>query len=126
MNKKFKSISPRIQFFMHVTATQQTEIKKENLDNLKVFGKKFKNMTSLNVLEIDPKVRRKCINLSFDLQDMDSAERLAFMYDDPAFPKTEKILMINTCLSIMEQIEAYEVCATLDRMRQYMRKQNVC
>jgi hypothetical protein len=126
MNKKFKNISPRIQFFMHVTSSKQTEIKKENLDNLKVFGQKFKNMTSLNVLEIDPKVRRKCINLSLDLQDMNSAERLAFMYDDPAFPKTEKILMINTCLSIMEQIEAYEVCATLDRMRKYMRKQGDC
>jgi hypothetical protein len=74
----------------------------------------------IDVKQIDDSIRKKCIDISLDLQTMDSADRLAFMYDDPAFPKDEKVLMLNTCIQVMEQIEEYETCATLFRMKQYM------
>jgi len=120
MNKKYKSITPRIQFLMHVQSTIQSSTQQKSNDPFKELGKKFINMVILNVQTIDEKVRKKCINLSYDIQEMNSAERLAFMFEDPSFPKTEKLLMINTCLTVMEHIEEYEVCATLDRMRKYM------
>jgi hypothetical protein len=121
MNKKFKNISARMQFLMHIQSTQE-EIEQEKINRYKTLSRKIRNMINVNVKDIDDKIRRKCINLSFDLQEMNSADRLAFLYDDPSFPKNEKILMLNTCISIMETIEEYEVCATLDRMRQYMSK----
>jgi hypothetical protein len=123
MNKKSKNIPPRIQFLMHVQSTIESSTKHKSVDPFKNLGKKFRNMILLNVNEIDEKIRRKCIRLSFDLEEMNSAERLAFMYEDPSFPKYEKMLMINTCITVMEQIEAYEVCATLDRMRKYMNRE---
>jgi hypothetical protein len=86
---------------------------------------RYKNLNNhiskmISVKEIDDSIRKKCIGLSFDLQFMDSADRLAFMYEDPSFPRHEKVLMLETCISVMEQIEEYETCATLHRMRKYI------
>jgi hypothetical protein len=123
LNKKSKYLSARLQFLLHVQSVQNTTVSQKTMGNFKNLNRKFRKMIAVNLQDIDSKIRKKCINLSYDLQDMNSADRLAFMYEDPSFPRNEKILMINTCISVMEQIEAYEVCATLDRMRQYMQRQ---
>ena len=120
MKQKFKSVSEHLEHLINIQFTEQAKEKQQTLISSRYLSRKFRHM--INIQEIDVKVRKKCINLSYDLQFMNSADRLAFLYDDPTFPKDEKILMLNTCISVMEQIEDYEVCATLDRMRKYMFK----
>lgn len=93
-------------------------MKQNKRKGAKHLNRKFRKM--INIQEIDSKIRKKCIDLSYDLQEMNSADRLAFLFEDPSFPKNEKMLMLDTCIGVMEQIEEYEVCATLDRMRKYM------
>jgi hypothetical protein len=81
----------------------------------KKLGSTYRELIDLN--KIDGRLRKKCISLSFELHNMNSADRLAFMFEEPSFPQEEKLIMLDTCIKVLEEREYYEMCATLFRMR---------
>jgi hypothetical protein len=83
--------------------------------NQKKIGSTCKTIVDMS--KLDDQLRKKCISISLDLHNMNSADRLAFMYDEPGFPMDEKLFMLDTCIKVLEEFENYEMCATLHRMR---------
>jgi hypothetical protein len=78
----------------------------------------------IDIRKLDEDLKQKCIDMSLELHYMDPAERMVFMYEEPHFPKHEKTMLLDTCIRVLEQIEDYEVCATLFRLRTVMNKPN--
>lgn len=76
----------------------------------------------VDIKKLDEDLKQKCVDMSLELYYMDPEERMVFMYEEPQFPNREKALLLNTCISILEQMEDYEVCATLHSMRTLLNK----
>ncbi len=118
--RKFKSVSSRIQFLADVQSAKETIEQKKVLTRSKLLSIKYRNMKNLQ--EEDTDIRKRFITLAYELQDMNSADRMAYLYEDPSFPKEEKIIILNACIAIMEKMQEFEVCETLNRMRAILKK----
>lgn len=116
LNKKIKAATNFTVNFNQI----KTHMDKVNSDS------KFKDIENvcrnLNIDSIDDSVKQKCIEISEDLHNMNSAERLVFLYEEPHFPGRDKAIMLETCIRILEHTEDYEMCATLHRMRTFLSK----
>jgi hypothetical protein len=70
-----------------------------------------------NVISIDQKTEIDFINLSRDLIQMTSDEKVKFLCSQDGIPLREKVQVIETFIMILEKIEDYETCAGLFKLR---------
>lgn len=114
LNKKCKSISEGL-FFTITETTSETDHVITPMERMRELCRKGK--AAIDVKRLDASLRRECIEMAYEFNLMNSAERISFLFEDPNFPREEKLMMLNACTRVMEQMEEFEVCETLKRMR---------
>ena len=122
MNKKKKNSSEGLLFSISCegNSAKTKSNTKRPVMRLRELSKACK--VEIDIKKLDEDLKQKCIDMSLELHYMDPAERMVFMYEEPHFPKHEKTMLLDTCIRVLEQIEDYEVCATLHRLRTVLNK----
>jgi hypothetical protein len=127
MNKKKKNSSEGLLFSIScegdIKKIKSTKKIERPVMRLRELSKACK--VEIDIKKLDDDLKQKCIDMSLELHYMDPAERMVFMYEEPHFPKSEKTMLLDTCIRVLEQIEDYEVCATLHRLRTVLNKNHV-
>lgn len=119
LNKKFKPVFASWMFLIGDSATEENMRKPQPTSRLRELSVQA---PLIDITHLDDTMRQKCVEIGTEFHEMDAAERQAFSHEDPSFPAKEKIMLLDTCMVVLEQSEDYEICATLLKMKKGLLK----